>query len=223
MDLTSINSEIARQRIEELVPAVDLSYSYARVERATLMPDGAFETDGEHGVSLAIIATAYAMKYYPQLDPYKVFFYGVMHDVDEFLHGDTPTVGATKELFAQKDAEEAEAAEARAHILRDFPEFNALIDGLADLSVAENAFGKAFDKLAPGYTHSYNEGQVLKERYGIDSFEAMLQSVAMTDEKMLSYATRFVDLIAMRREMHVRVGEQAFKAGSWVDVPLFEM
>ena len=220
---TSINPEEARRRIDSLAPLVELAYAYSRVERATVMHDGKHETDAEHGISLGIIGTAYALKYRPELDPYKVFFYCVMHDVDEFLHGDTPTIGATNETFAQKDREEAEAATERAMILRDYPEFNAMLDGLSDLSVEENAYGKAFDKIAPGFTHSTSLGTALRERYGIDSFDALLESVRATDEKMYIYAAQFVDLLAMRQAMHVRVGEVAFRSGTWVDTPLFDM
>ena len=223
MEKTNIDPQEARKRIDDLEPVVGLAYAYARVERATLMPDGKHETDAEHAVSLAIIATAYAMKYHPELDPYKVFFYCVMHDVDEFLHGDTPTIGATAELFAKKDQEEAEAAAERAQILQEYPEFNKLVDELSDLTVDENAFGKAFDKIAPGYTHSYNKGQALRERYGIDGMDALLESVKMTDAKMYTYASQFVDVLALRQEMHARVNENAFAPGTWVDVPLFDM
>ena len=223
MEKTSIDRQEARKRINSLEPVVEMAYTYARVERATVMPDGKYETDAEHAVSLAIIATAYAMKYHPELDPYKVFFYCVMHDVDEFLYGDTPTIGATKELFAKKDQEEAEAALVRAQILQEYPEFNKLVDELSDLSVAENAFGKAFDKIAPGYTHAHNKGQTLRERYGIDGMDTLLESVKLTDEKMYRYAAQFVDVLALRQEMHRKVNDDAFAPGTWVDVPLFDM
>lgn len=223
MEKTNIDSQEARRRIDGLKPVIRLAYRYARVERATLMPDGKHETDAEHAVSLAIIATAYAMKYHPELDPYKVFFYCVMHDIDEFLHGDTPTIGATAEIFAKKDQEEAEAAIERTHILHEYPEFNKLIDGLSDLKIGENAFGKAFDKIAPGYSHSYNKGQALKDRYGLDGIDSLLESVKMTDEKMYKYASQFVDVLALRQEMHVKVAEESFAPGTWVDVPLFDM
>ena len=223
MEKTNIDSHEARKRINGLEPVVGMAYAYARVERATVMPDGKYETDAEHAVSLAVIATAYAMKYHPELDPYKVFFYCVMHDVDEFLHGDTPTIGATAELFAKKDQEEAEAARERAQILKDYPEFNKLVDELSDLTIAENAFGKAFDKIAPGYTHAHNKGQALRERYGIDSMETLLESVKLTDEKMYTYASQFVDVLALRQEMHKKVYEDAFAPSTWIDVPLFDM
>ena len=219
---TNFTQEEARRRIDELKAPFELAHQYARIERATLMPDGKPETDGEHGISLGVIAMAYAMKYRPELDPYKVFFYGVLHDIDEFLHGDTPTVSASPETFATKAREEAEAAVERKKILDAFPEFNALIDELEDVRVPEHAFGKAFDKLAPGYTHAQNLGRVLRERYAVHSYEDLLESVRATDEKMLTYASDFGDVLAMRQAMHRKVGDTAFK-GVWVDVPLFDL
>lgn len=208
---TNINSTEARRRIDELEEPFQLAHRYARVERATRMVDGKPETDGEHGISLALIATAYALKYHPELDPYKVFFYGVMHDIDEFLHGDTPTLGATDADFKRKDAEEAEGAAERGRILSNFPEFNQMLEGMFDLSVPENAFGKAFDKLAPGYTHADNLGRVLKETYHMTSYEDLLRSTEATDKKMFIYAAEFVDVLAMRQAMHRKVADVAFK------------
>lgn len=223
MEKKSIDSREALRRIDELVEPFEFGHTYARVERGTIMPDGKPETDGEHGISLGVVATAYALEYHPELDPYKVFFYAVMHDSDEFLHGDTPTLGATDETFMKKDAEEAEAAAARAYILRAFPKFNRMIDDLSDLTVPENAFGKGFDKLAPGFTHEANLGYALRNIFGIHSYEALLEATRATDEKMVKYAAEFVDLLAMRQEMHRRVAAVAFRGPMWVDEPLFDL
>lgn len=198
----SIDPDEARRRLYELEKLFDLGHRYARIKRRSLMPDGSFETDGEHALSLALIATAYAMKYRQELDPYKVFFYAVMHDIDEFLYGDVSTIGATKETFAKKDREEAEAAKERRNILAAFPEFCALTEELSNLDVSENAYGKAFDKLAPGYTHRQHKGEDLKKLHNVHSYEELIEAVRSTDEKMLRYAAEFVDVIAMRQESH---------------------
>lgn len=207
---TSIKPKSARQQIEDLADVFKLAHTYARVKRATRMPDGAHETDGEHAISLAMIATAYALEYQPHLDPYKIFFYCVMHDIDEFMHGDIPTLQASNETFARKNAEEAEAASERAKILKEFPKLNAMIDDLSDISIAENAFGKAFDKLAPGYTHAANLGKALKEDFNIFSYHDIIAATRLTDEKLSIYASSFPDVIAMRHEMHKKVAEEAF-------------
>lgn len=207
---TSISSTEARERLQALAKPFQLGHDYARVQRATVLPDGQRETDGEHALSLAVIATAYATKYHPDLDPYKVFFYAVMHDVDEFKHGDTPTLRVTEEAYAAKDAQEADAAIERNNILKDFPVFVSMLEGMADLAVAENAFGKAFDKLAPLYTHMTNRGQVLRDEFDIHSYEQLLEATSTVDKKLLVYAAEFVDLLAMRQEAHKMVAEASF-------------
>lgn len=210
MKKASISPDEARRRLAALAKPFRLGHDYARVKRATVMADGERETDGEHALSLAVIATAYATKYYPDLDPYKVFFYAVMHDIDEFKHGDTPTLHATDESYAAKDAQEAAAAVERNQILADFPEFVAMLETMSDLGVPENAFGKAFDKLAPLYTHIDNKGQVLREEFDIHTYEQLLAATATVDKKLLVYAGRFVDLLAMRQEAHKLVAEASF-------------
>jgi hypothetical protein len=66
-------------------------------------------------------------------------------------------------------------------------------------------------------------GQVLKECFGLTSYEDLLDAVAVTDKKMLDYAANFVDVIAMRQEMHRKVARTAFQRPFWVDEPLFEI
>lgn len=207
----NIDLKEALRRIESLDNVFWLAHDYSRVKRATLASDGQQETDGEHAISLAMIATAYALKYHPDLDPYKVFFYGVMHDIDEFLYGDTPTLHATKQTFKRKQVEEAEARVRRTQILHEFPELNDMIDDLSNLSLRENAFSKAFDKLAPGYTHAKNKGKALKEVYNIHSYNDILDATELTDQKMRVYAAEFTDVIKMRAEMHKKVAREAFE------------
>lgn len=213
----------ALRRIEELREPFEFAHKYARVERATLMPDGKPETDGEHGISLAIIATCYATKYHPELDPYKVFFYGVMHDLDEALEGDVPTLAITEEGMSQKNEREARGEAHANEIFAPFPGFLKMLTEMRDLTKSENQLGKATDKLAPGFMHEGNLGSVLKEVYGLTSYDELLEAVKLTDKKMYEYAANFVEILAMRQEMHRKVARVAFKRPLWVDTPLFEI
>jgi hypothetical protein len=146
-----------------------------------------------------------------------------MHDVDEFLEGDIPTVGATEESLMAKYVQEARGAVEVRRIFASFPGFLSMLDEMYDLKNPESQFGKAKDKLTPGYTHEANMGQVLKECFGLTSYEDLLDAVAVTDKKMLDYAANFVDVIAMRQEMHRKVARTAFQRPFWVDEPLFEI
>lgn len=202
----------ALRRLEALDPAFDMGHRYARTERATLMPDGKFETDGEHVTSLGMICLAYATKYRPDLDPYRLSFYILFHDLDEWLHGDTSSLGISPAEYQIKEQKEQEAADERRRRLADFPEFMDLLETLNDLSVPEFAFAKAFDKLAPSFTHMANDGKVIKEHYGYASYEDILEGNKTVFEKMEKYAAEFEDVIELKRATVRRIAAVAFKS-----------
>lgn len=212
-----IGESEASRRLEELKPAFEIGHSYARVERSTIMPDDKRETNAEHVLSLAMIGIAYATKYHPELDPYKLAFYFLFHDIDEFLYGDQSSLGISHEGYKAKVTQEAEGRQEIHMRLEHFPEFLALLDTIDDLTIPENAFGKAADKLSPGYTHEANGGKALREQYAIHDYEGILDGTGVVDEKMYEYAAHFVDVIAMRRAMHKRVAQKAFGEHVWDD------
>lgn len=218
-----INESEARRRLEELAPAFEIGHQYARVERSTMMPDGRFETNGEHVISLAMIGIAYASKYHPELDPHKLAFYFLFHDIDEFLHGDQSSMGISADGYVAKAEQEAEGRQEIHRRLADFPEFLTLLGTIDDLTVPENAFGKTTDKLAPGYTHEANGGKALKELYDIHDYQGIVAGAAVVDAKMYEYATHLVDVIAMRHATHKRVAQVAFGEHVWSEEPLFDI
>lgn len=205
----NINQSEARRRLDELVPVSQLAHEYSRVERGTEHKDGAPETDGDHVVHLGMLALAYALKYRPDLDPGRVALYVLLHDVDEAKVGDTPTIGASAEALAAKDAREAEGRQQIEAQLKDFPELIALMHSLHNLEQPEDEFGKAFDKLVPGYMHAETDGRTVR-KYGIANREELLSAVAATDEKMQRYTADHPDIMQMRLAGHERVAEQAF-------------
>lgn len=216
-----ISEEEALRRLGDLKPAFEMGHQYARIERATVMPDGQHETDAEHAVSLAMIGIAYAAKYHPELNPHKLAFYFLFHDLDEYLHGDVSSLGISADGYRDKVEKEKEAAEERRRRLNLFPEFLALLDEMDDLTIPEYAFGKAFDKLSPGYTHEANDGITLIERYGIRSYEDIVEAASVVDEKMYEYAAAFTDVIALRHATHRRVAGFVLNRPRWVDDTLF--
>ncbi len=205
-----ITFDEASRRLDELTPAFEIGQRYARVERATLMPDKKPETDGEHALSLGAIGVAYASKYRPELDPYKLSFYFLFHDIDEWLYGDVSSLGISPEAYGDKEAKEAEAATVREARLAHFPEFISLLRTLNDLSVPEFAFAKAFDKIAPSFTHMENNGEVARERYGYRSYDDLFEGNRTVLEKMERYATEFEDVIEMKRATIRRIADVAF-------------
>lgn len=200
------------RRLEELDPAFEMGHQYARVERKTLMIDGKFETDGEHIASLGMICLAYATKYRPELNPYKLAFYVLFHDIDEYLFGDESSLGMSPEQYDAKVLKEEEAAWERKRRLADFPDFMELLDTLNDLSIPEYAFAKAFDKLAPSFAHLATKGKVIRERYGYNTYEDIFEGNRTVFEKMETYAADFQDVIEMKRATVRRIASVAFKS-----------
>lgn len=206
----TIDDVEAERRIDEMETAFRFGHEYARVKRVTKMDDGAEETDGEHALSLASMGIAYAMKYHPELDPYKLAFYFLFHDGDEAFVGDESTLGATAESLKAKKEREALGRQQWRERFKDFPQFMDLIDSLDDLSVPEYAFAKAFDKLAPGYMHKADKGATIREKYGFTTLPELIEATAATDAQMAKYAADFPDVIQLRTTMHHKVARIAF-------------
>lgn len=198
------------RRLEELDPAFEMGHEYARVERKTPMSDGRLETDGEHIASLGMICVAYATKYRPELDPYKLSFYVLFHDLDEYLFGDESSLGMSPEQYEAKRLKEQQAADVRKQRLVAFPEFMELLDTLNDLSIPEYAFAKAFDKLAPSFTHLADNGQLIRNEYGYTSYEDIIEGNRTVFEKMEIYAADYQDVIEMKRATVRRIAAVAF-------------
>lgn len=205
----NINEAEARRRLDELAPVSKLAHEYSRVERGTEFKDGKPETDGDHVVHLGMLGVAYALKYRPDLDPGRIALYFLFHDLDEAKAGDTPTLGADAEMLKAKDLREAEGRRQIEEILQDFPEFIALLRSLHNLEAVEDEFGKAFDKLAPGYLHEETEGRTLR-KHGVTNREELYAAVKATDEKMRGYTAQHEDVMAMRLAAHERVADQVF-------------
>ena len=200
----------ARRRLEELDAAFEMGHQYARVERKTPMLDDTFETDGEHIASLGMICLAYTSKYRPDLDPYRLSFYILFHDLDEYLYGDESSLGISPAQYEAKIAKEQQAAQERKRRLASFPAFMDLLETLNDLSVPEFAFAKAFDKLAPSFAHLANGGEVIRDHYGYRSYDDIVEGNWTVFEKMEKSASEFQVVLAMKRATVRRIAEVAF-------------
>lgn len=205
----NIDNPEAHRRLDELNPVSQLAHEYSRVERGVEHVDGAPETDGDHVVHLGLLAVAYVLKYRPDLDPGRVALYALFHDIDEAKVGDTPTLGADAEALRAKDAREAEGRRQVEQDLADFPEMIELLRSLHALEKPEDEFGKAFDKLVPGFMHAATEGRIVR-RFGITNREELMAAVAATDEKMKRYTADHPDVMQMRRAGHERVADLTF-------------
>ncbi|MBC7746420.1 HD domain-containing protein [Pedobacter sp.] len=206
-----IDEAEAERRLIELEPIAKLAHLYSRVQRATRMSDGSFETDGDHVVQLQIIALAYVSKYHPEIDAGKLTIYLLLHDLVEAIVGDTCTLGADEAVLSAKDDREAAGMIELEAIFRDFPELIGYLHDYESIRNPEAAFGKGFDKLTPGYLHVDDEGATLRE-LGVESYEQILEAASASDARLEVYADAFQDVITMRKMQHRRVARIAFGA-----------
>lgn len=210
MTTQNISDDEARMRLEELDIISVLAHAYSRVKRATEHDDGSAETDGDHVVHLGLLTIAYATKYRPDLDPGKLALYILLHDIDEAIYGDVSTLGADEAALQKKYAQEAKAREVIRSRLASFPALLEILEDIDTHTLPEYRFAKAFDKIAPGFTHALNHGSALA-KHNIGSYEDIIAGTAATDERMRQYAYDYPDVLAMRRLSHVRVAESSFK------------
>lgn len=203
----------ADRRIDELLPIARLGHLYSRVRRGIVMDDGTFETDGDHVVQLQLMSLAYVSKYHPELDPGRLMILLLVHDLREAIVGDTPTLGLNEQQLAEKDRLEASAMQELMDICKDFPVLIDYLEAYESFSSPEANFGKAFDKLTPGYSHFHDRGATLRRLYDVHSHEDLVAATEASDARLEQYAAGFQDIIAMRKALHRKVGHAAFGAG----------
>lgn len=135
--------------------------TFARVERATLHPDGKRrETDADHTVMLGVVAASLA-SWWPalHLNPARICELALVHDLAEGICGDTDTSMITA---ADRSAKELREAAARAEIAR---RFGAFFPWIVDTMHAYEAqvepearWVYVVDKLVPRLTQRLNFG-----------------------------------------------------------------
>ena len=138
----------------------------ARVNRVTRHEDGITpESDTDHTVMLALIAGAMACEYDDTLDIGLVVTYAVVHDLVEYLHGDTDTLGGlSPEARADKEAREGIALEQLRTLTMGLPWVHRMIERYERKEDREAVFVYVTDKVMPKITHALNRGVVPLER-----------------------------------------------------------
>lgn len=208
-----IDEAEAERRLVELEPIAQLAHVYSRVKRATKMPDGSYETDGDHAVQLQLVALAYVTKYHPEIDAGRLTIYLLLHDIIEAIVGDISTLGADEAFLRAKDERETSGMSELRAIFRDFPIVIVYLDDYEQIRDSEAALGKGLDKLMPGYSHIDNGGEVIRTQ-GIHTYEQIVQGTAAADRRLEQYASAYQDVIIMRKVQHRRVARVAFDAVS---------
>lgn len=172
-----------------------LACAYADVRRTTISLSGEDETDASHAIHLGALALPYAAQYHPELDQSKIALYTLIHDIVEAYAGDTPSLGMSKAVAAQKQADEAAALQRiTVELSPRFPRFVDLIHAYENLGDDEAKFVKTFDKLDPSFTHFANRGLALRTHHGLTSPDEFWQGIEQTTQRIAPYAGAFPDL-----------------------------
>lgn len=209
----TISSAEAEQRLDSLRILSDVVFQFVRVQRATIMPDGEHETDGEHTIHLGFLAVAYAAEFRPDLDVGRVAIDALVHDFVEVYAGDVPSLGASDEIMLAKKQKETEAFDLLKSVLADWPQLLSYIESYEDLDHEEAKYVKSFDKLTPGFTHFSNKGESLKHGHGIFNADDFCAQVDKTLERMRPYADNYADVLAIRDRLTAGIVRAAFSDG----------
>lgn len=146
-----------------------LAMEFGEINRGTFKTDALTpESDTDHTVMLALIATAFAERYIPRLDLGKVTQFALIHDLVEVYAGDTPTLKISDQDRAAKEAREQEAlARIDAEFRAALPWIPRTIHEYESLKSPEARYVKTLDKLMPKMTHILNDSQLLR-KHGFD-------------------------------------------------------
>lgn len=142
-----------------------LVMDFGEIDRGTYKSDAQTpESDTDHTVMLALIATAFAARFVPHLDLGKVTHYALVHDLVEVYAGDTSTLKISDEDRAAKESRERAALERiEAEFQPTFPWVPETIKEYESLESPEARYVKTLDKLMPKMTHVLNGSKLLRD------------------------------------------------------------
>lgn len=161
--------EIDTQAVRAVADLARLAMEFGEINRGTYKADAQTpESDTDHTVMLALIATAFAERYVPRLDLGRVAHFALIHDLVEVYAGDTPTLKISDEDRAAKEAREREAlARIDAEFRTTLPWIPRTIEEYESLQSPEARYVKTLDKLMPKMTHILNDSKLLRD-HGFD-------------------------------------------------------
>ena len=142
-----------------------LALLFSRVDRATLHEDGITnESDSDHTVMLALIACAFAERFYKDtLDLGKVAQFAIVHDLVEVYAGDTDSLGISQESKKEKDDREQKSLDRiKEEFDTTFPWISATVEEYESHISPEARFIKILDKVMPKITGVLNNGARFK-------------------------------------------------------------
>lgn len=194
-----------------LVYLASLTTKFSGVKRATLYPDGHFESDVEHSFHLALSATELAANYHPELDTGLVSQFSIVHDLVEVYSGDVPSFTLTDDELAKKARLEKVALE---KLSKELPPHTAgLLKRYEEQTEPEARFVRLVDKLLPPIIHTVAGSANQKEffaMFDIQSLDDLHQGNARILERLRRTYPEF-DFLLLLRELTAQVSTDTFK------------
>jgi adenylate cyclase len=193
--------ETGKQLASLAIAASQLTDDFAAVERIPRFLKGQRENDVEHSYMLAVAAPEMLNALQLNLNIEKVTRFSLAHDLIEVKVGDVATFNLTPEQLSEKERLEEEAKEA---LLKELPPLIAeSLEEYERQDTPEAIFVRMVDKLLPLAVDVTGDGiRVLKEDYGVASYEELVQSHnalhARINEK---FGRDFPDLVAAHAVM----------------------
>lgn len=158
----------------------------AHVERSTGQPEeGRFENDAEHAYSLSKVALLIAWKYFPNLDVGLVAIYANIHDDLEGYTGDTPTLGASAQVMAQKRAAEESALPRISEDFKEHPKYLEHLYAYERQDDPESRYVRILDKCMPSLLNLINGGWSLRSQHGIETSDELKKQYIETTQRYL--------------------------------------
>jgi adenylate cyclase len=160
-----------------------LASDFSQVTRIPRHIDSRHENDAEHTFMLALVASAVAEKYYPELSLDKVERFSLVHDLPEVRVGDINTFDVTPAELAEKERREQEAVQELLGILP--PSLSAALEEYERQDVPEAVFVRAIDKILPSVMGITGDGlAVVREDFGITTLDNLVASHTKVRERL---------------------------------------
>ena len=176
---------------------VRMVLDFSKINRATMSPDGIFESDTDHTVMIGILACSVAEKFYKDLDLGLVAQFSIIHDLLEVYTGDFDTFKtvSNEELFLNKKSLELEAIEKmKTRFGFSYPWIVDLIERYESLDTKEARFVKTLDKIIPKVTNILNGGMYFRANNLSKAEVAEFKGVQLEKVKN-SYGAEFPELM----------------------------
>lgn len=165
------------------------------------------ENVAEHSAMLAIVASAIAEAYYPELDANLVCRFASIHDAVEAYVGDVTTHDIDEKGLDDKAKKEARGL---AQLQEDFaalPNFIRLINEYEEQKITEARFVRIIDKWMPALVHFSDKGKTVRS---YTNPTKLVDDYKVHASRLRQQFPDFPELVDVRVELTALVGKHLF-------------